>query len=157
MIKKIFLSFAAITAATTGIAHANWEERPVYIDDGMRMTITVRGGAAYGFGNAKNQLGTLMPTTQFYSDGTFLYPDDPTCGGAGTATCQPLGQIDIAKIPTAKNFSGFSWDSNVAIGFTVPHAPQIRLEANWEHIGRTHYNATPLFNGDVKTTGGATI
>jgi len=136
MIKKVILSFVALTTVTMGAARANWEERPVYIDDGGRMTVTVRGGAAYGFGSVKNQLGNMMPELSWV---------DPSTGLLVTE------QLDISGLPPTKKFSSLTWDSNVAVGFTIPHKPQVRIEANWEHIGETVYSAWPMFKGNLTT------
>ncbi|MCL2748500.1 MAG: hypothetical protein FWE50_00280 [Alphaproteobacteria bacterium] len=132
---KIALGLLLISLAPA--AHANWEYSApsgYFGDDGGRLTIAVRGGMAFGTGSIKNDLGFVL----FEVD-----PGDPS-----------LGYINIGDMPVAKSFSSFTWAGGVGIGWAVAGSPQWRLEANWDHIGQSDYNAAPMFRGDVRSSVG---
>lgn len=139
-----------------GGAYANWQYAGeyvgdgAYIDDGSRFTISFRGGASFGFGNIKNDIGELTPL--YYSNGTDLMTylayeqciSDPTCASTiGDYTA--AGYINLGSLPATKNFESFSFAAGASIGWTVPNAPQWRIEAGYDHIAQTDFNASPFF------------
>ena len=147
-----FMLFAFCFVPT---AHANWEKRPVYIDDGARFTLSVRGGFAYGMGKIRNELGTLTPEPYWY-DGLELVTES-FCGGPAACTAAgytAIGQVDLAELPANKNLSTFTWAGAVGVGFTVPDSPNWRIEANWDHISIAKYSAAPLFKGNLVSSEG---
>lgn len=148
-----------------GGAYANWQYAGeyvgdgAYIDDGSRFTISFRGGASFGFGNIKNDIGELTPL--YYSNGTDLMTylayeqciSDPTCASTiGDYTA--AGYINLGSLPATKNFESFSFAAGASIGWTVPNAPQWRIEAGYDHIAQTDFNASPFFYGEAELFGG---
>jgi hypothetical protein len=157
MTKRIALCGLLLAICHAYPASANWERRPVYIDDGMRMTLSFRGGFSYGKGTINNELGSLVPEPYWYDSATDELMTQTYCGGAASCAAAgftSVGQIDIASLPAAKDYDSFTWTGAVAAGFTVPRSPQWRIEANWEHIAQTNYNAWPMFKGDLTSTSG---
>jgi len=148
------LGFAFCASA----AHANWEPWPVWADDGGRMTLSFRGGLAYGMGKIQNELGILTPEPYWFDpDDGFLMPESWFIQNGGLATCPTcilVGQVDLAELPAAKNLRTVGWAGAIAIGFTVPNAPQWRIEGNWDHIGETKYSAMPMFRGNLVSSEG---
>lgn len=144
-------------------ANANWEYNAPgghYGDDGSRITISVRGGGAFGSASIKNELGTLVPEPYWYDSVSDLIMTETYCGGAAAcalAGYQSLGQVDIAKLPADKKFSNFSFAAGAGLGWVLPHAPQWRLEAAWDHIAKSDYNASPMFKGDLTSTLGSVL
>lgn len=101
-----------------GGAYANWQYAGeyvgdgAYIDDGSRFTISFRGGASFGFGNIKNDIGELTPL--YYSNGTDLMTylayeqciSDPTCASTiGDYTA--AGYINLGSLPATKTLNLF--------------------------------------------------
>lgn len=142
-----------------GAANANWERRPVYVDNGVRFTVSARGGFAYGAGKIKNDLGTLVPEPYYFDPVTGEVLTETYCltvlGGCGGLDY--LGQIDIAELPAKKNLSSFTWAGGVAIGATLPYKPQWRVEADWLHISEYKYSAWPMFSGSLTSNIGVIL
>ncbi|MCL1892131.1 MAG: hypothetical protein FWF97_02455 [Alphaproteobacteria bacterium] len=140
-------------------AQANWEYYAPggYLgDDGSRITITARGGMAFGTGRVENDLGSLIPEPYWYDPDIGVFTES-WCGGylpCLEAGFIPIGQINIGDLPAAKKFQPFSFAGGVAVGLTLPYSPQWRLEASWDRITRSDYNALPMFRGDVVSTEG---
>ena len=61
-----------------GTASANWEYAGYYVgegsyqDDGSRFVVSVRGGASFGFGTIKNEIGELTPLYYMSPDGSTI-------------------------------------------------------------------------------------
>lgn len=70
MRKNIFCILSVLSCFAAAPAFANWEYSGTYLgdgwytDDGSRFVMSVRGGAALGFGSIKNEVGAL--TTEYY-------------------------------------------------------------------------------------------
>lgn len=149
-----------LLALGASAASANWERRPVYVDDGMRFTLSLRGGFAYGFGSVHNELGAMIPESFWFDASSGLLVGESFCGGpvgCANAGFTHIGEVNIGNLPASKDFSAFTWTGSVAIGFTVPKAAQWRIEGNWDHIAESHYRAAPMFSGSLPTTGGYII
>ena len=146
-------------------AHANWQyggdfvRSGWYVDDGSRFTLSVRGGASFGFGGVENEIGTLT-SEYFYSPTTGMvvsYGYYLTCiesGECDVGDFEPAGMGDIAELKADKDYSSFSFAAGASVGWTVPNAPQWRLELGWDHITESEYNAAPMFNGDLTLSSG---
>ncbi|HNY25522.1 MAG TPA: hypothetical protein PKJ33_03180 [Alphaproteobacteria bacterium] len=157
-----FLSLALCLCA--GAANANWEysgERVGdgwYRDDGSRLILSFRGGAAFAKGSVNNDINSL--TAGYYvntSDGTVIseayYNSCVDAGGCSGYSYAGLG--DISKLKAAKDFSKYSFAAGASVGWTIPNSPQWRMEFGWDRISETEYNSAPLFSGNLKLTGGS--
>ena len=155
---SVLLTVAA--ALTTGGAMADWQYPGTYIgdgwyeDDGSRFIISARGGASFGMGSIENNIGAA--TAGYYIDETssVIAPEGQcllygTCDGWTYA-----GYAELGKLPAAKDFESFSFAAGASVGWTIPNRPQWRLEAGWDHIAESDYNASPMFQGDVELIGG---
>ena len=136
--------------ALSAPAIAGWQYDGIYVgdgwytDDGTRFIISARGGASIGMASIKNDAGAI--SSGFYYDDVTntLIPDD----GNGS-TFPYAGYYELADIPVDKDFSNFSFAAGASIGWTVPDATQWRIEAGWDHIVKSEYNASPMFSGIV--------
>ncbi len=69
MRKRIFCILSVLSCLVATPAAANWEYSGTYLgdgyysDDGSRFVMSVRGGASFGFGSIKNEVGSL--TTEY--------------------------------------------------------------------------------------------
>ncbi|MFA7188376.1 MAG: hypothetical protein WC137_02800 [Alphaproteobacteria bacterium] len=155
---KCKITLCTLLFAICGVsANANWEyNAPAghYQDDGSRVTISIRGGAAFGSSSMKNELGTLVPEPYWY-DATIGIMTETYCGGAAACAAlgyTNLGQIDIGQLPVNKKFESLSFAGGMGVGLVLPHAPQWRAEVAWDHISKSDYNSTPMFKGDLVST-----
>ncbi len=157
----IFLPVLACLVASG--AHANWQYSGMYIgdgtytDDGARFIISVRGGASYGMASIENDMGTL--TSEYYYDpATGVVASKPyydACLIAGGCDdFLPAGVGDLSTLPADQDFSAFTFAAGASLGWTIPNAPQWRVELGWDHINESEYNASPLFEGDLVLSGG---
>lgn len=141
-------------------AFAGWQYDGVYIgdgfyqDDGSRFVMSVRGGASVGFGETKNDVGAIV--TRYYVDPTeTMVAPEGYCQATGACTDWTYaGYGDLSEVPTDKNLETFSFAAGASIGWTMPNAPQWRLEFGWDHITKSDYNASPMFKGDITLAGG---
>lgn len=131
-------------------AIAGWQYDGIYVgdgwytDDGTRFVISARGGASFGMASIKNDVGAI--SSGFYIDESTntLIPDN------GTSSSYPYaGYYELSDVPVNKDFSNFSFAAGASIGWTVPNATQWRIEAGWDHIVKSDYNASPMFSGTV--------
>ena len=145
-------------------AFAGWEYNAEYIgggyyqEDGSRFTLAVRGGGSYGFASIKNKVGALNNEYYFDPNGdvvvTAAYYD--TCVKEGKcAGFEYAGYGELSTLPASENYSKIAFAAGASIGWTLPYRPQWRLEAGWDHIAESDYNASPLFDGDLTLYGGA--
>lgn len=153
------LSFVScLLSLCIGSANANWQypgDYPTYgvtIDDGSRFTMSARGGASWVRGDIKNEIGTM--TESYFMDEFFNVIPSVDCASTGCAGLEFLGVADFADIPARTDLSEISFAFGASIGWTIPNSPQWRLEFGWDHISKTDYNSTPMFDGDVTLTGG---
>lgn len=146
-------------------ARANWQyggdfmRTGWYADDGSRFTLSLRGGASFGFGGVENEIGSL--TAEYYynpaSGAIVSYGYYQACvesGDCDASAFEPAGIGDIAELKADKDYSSFSFAAGASVGWTVPNAPQWRLELGWDHITESEYNSSPMFNGDLTLSSG---
>lgn len=163
MRKRIFCILSVLSCLVATPAAANWEYSGTYLgdgyysDDGSRFVMSVRGGASFGFGSIKNEVGSL--TTEYYvnpGDGMVISAAhyDACVKGGGCDGFLYAGMGDLADVKPASDFSEFSFAAGASLGWTIPNRPQWRLEVGWDHITEMEYNQSPLFDGDLPLTGG---
>lgn len=163
MRKRIALILPVLIGLVTLPATANWEYDGVYVgdgwyqDDGSRFVMSFRGGAAAGFGDIKNDVGAL--TTQYFINDAGTIISEATCF-ANNGDCRDDGYVStgyghISSLAPTKNFESFSFAAGVSIGWTLPGNPQWRFEGGWDHIMKSDYNASPLFEGTLQLYDGA--
>lgn len=159
MRKRNLLFFPILSCLISGVAVADWQYPGTYVgdgwyeDDGSRFVISARGGAAFGMGKIKNQVGAIVNEYLISPDGstvvTEMYCEQNNCDGYIYA-----GYGDLSQVVSSKDFKGFSFAAGASIGWTIPYKPQWRIEAGWDHISETEYNASPMFDGDLDLIGG---
>lgn len=156
MMKRMLFILPMLFCMTlSGVARANWEygnDRVMdgwYQDDGRRFIILLRGGISYGYAKMKNDVGTLG--ADYYSDGGVIFP----CAGDGCGGYEFLGTGNIGSLPMNKNFGEVSFIGGAAIGWVLPWTPQWRFQVDWDYIAESEYDASPLFSGDMRLTGGS--
>ena len=130
-----------------------------YMDDGARFVISVRGGAAAGFGAIKNDVGELS-TFYYINDENNLISESVCFSFGGENGCLDAGYKlagygNIGDLPPTKDFESFAFAAGASIGWTLPGRPQWRFEAGWDHIMKSDYNATPMYSGVLQLSGGA--
>ncbi|MDL2295885.1 hypothetical protein LJC18_03695 [Lachnospiraceae bacterium OttesenSCG-928-E19] len=141
---KIACILSILSCVCAGSANANWQYSGnylgdgVYLDDGSRFVVSVRGGGSYGFGTTENNIGELTADL-YYGD-----PNSPDYAGA----------VNVGNLAMAEDFSAIAFAAGVSMGFTIPNKPQWRIELGWDHMSEMDYNQTPLMNGNVVVSGG---
>lgn len=147
----------------TGASNANWQYPGTYVgdgwyqDDGSRFVISARGGATFGRGSIQNEIGALA--TEYYISPDYQYIVsasyyDACVAQGGCAGYLSAGLGNLSELPATKDFESFTFAFGASIGWTIPNRPQWRLEAGWDHIGESDYNASPMFEGQLPLTGG---
>lgn len=163
MRKRNILFLSLLTALVGGNSWAGWQYPGTYVgdgwyqDDGSRFVISARGGASFGMGTIKNHVGAIV--TDYY-----VNPDMNLL--ATSIQCKISGQCDdwiyagygnLSSVPPTKDLETFSFTAGASIGWTIPNRPQWRIEAGWDHIADSDYNASPMFRGEVPLVGGDVI
>ena len=160
MRKRNLFALTVLSCLMTVPAVAGWQYPGEYVgdgwyaDDGARFVISARGGAAFGMGTVKNEVGAVV-NEYFISPDlntvvTRMYYDQcENCDGYLYA-----GYGDLSKVSPSKDFEGFSFAAGASIGWTISNRPQWRLEAGWDHISESEYNSSPMFNGELELVGG---
>ena len=152
-----------ILCALTMPAMANWQYAGNYVgdgwyqDDGSRFVLSARGGMSIGFGTIKNDVGAI-------ANGYYASPDGKTVvsetyyfscvENGGCADYVYAGYGDLKDIPPSKDLETFSFAAGASIGWTIPNTPQWRIEAGWDIITKSEYNASPMFEGKITLQGG---
>ena len=151
MRKRNTFIISMMICALSAPAIAGWQYDGIYVrdgwytDDGTRFVISARGGASIGMASIKNDAGAISTGFNYDSDTKSLIPTyDPAASGLPYA-----GYYELSDIPADKDFSNFSFAAGASIGWTVPNATQWRIEAGWDHIVKSDYNASPMFSGNV--------
>ena len=162
--RKRNLCFLSILSCLVSVpAVADWQYPGTYVgdgwylDDGSRLVISGRGGAAIGMGTIKNQVGAISNEYYISPDGAtivsatyyFSCVDNGGCDGY-----QYAGYGDLNRLPPTKDLESFSFAMGFSMGFTMPNRPQWRLEGGWDHISESEYNSSPMFSGDLELIGG---
>lgn len=156
--------FSLLTVMCVVPAFAGWQHDGYYVNDGYykndgsRFVMGVRGGLSLGNAKIKNDIGNLdagywanLQTGQVISDLRY----DLAGGGDALPDFVDAGQGNIGDLHAKKDFSKTAFTAGVSLGFTVPDAPQWRLEAGYDYISEVDYNRVPLFEGDLFVSGGA--
>lgn len=140
-------------------AFANWQYPGTYVgdgwyeDDGMRFVISGRGGASFGFASIKNEVGAIV--NQYFLDSGGVVVTAGYCKDLDNCSGYTyLGYGDLSKLSPAKDFKGYAFAAGASIGWTLPYRPQWRIEAGWDHIAKSDYNSSPMFDGYLTTYGG---
>ncbi|MDE6571457.1 MAG: hypothetical protein K2L95_04565 [Alphaproteobacteria bacterium] len=161
-LKSIFI-VSLISALGAAPAHANWQydgefvRDGWYMDDGSRFTISVRGGASMGFGAIKNDVGSMTSEYYYSPDNGMVISAayyDACLENGGCENFVYAGIGELSELPASQDYESFSFAAGASIGWTIPNAPQWRLELGWDHIAESEYNASPLYEGDLPLTGG---
>jgi len=161
MSRFYFGFFAAVLCGVVTSAHANWQYPNQYKrdswdgDDGMRVVMSVRGGAAYGRAKIQNDIGGLT--------GEYMY--DLSTGEIVTkayaehasGSFEPAGYGRLGDLPAAQKYEKMSFVIGVSAGLTVPDVPQWRVEFGYDHITEADYNQNPLFDGKLTLSGGDVV
>ena len=132
-------------------AFAGWQYDGVYVgdgwytDDGSRFVISARGGASFGMAKIQNDAGAISSGFHYDENNNTLIPDDDPSASAFPYA----GRYELSDVPANKDMSNFAFAAGASIGWTVPNATQWRIEAGWDHIVKSEYNASPMFNGTV--------
>ena len=152
--------FSLVLSMCTLPSFAGWQYNGYYVDDGYyaddgsRFVIGVRGGLSFANAKIKNDVGSLYGYYYFNESN-----GDVVSQMAWESAGEPSGYAfagygDLSTLPAKKDFSKTAFAAGASIGFTVPYHPQWRLEAGYDHIAETDYNQIPLFEGDLKVSGG---
>ncbi|MBQ8293923.1 MAG: hypothetical protein IJX89_00875 [Alphaproteobacteria bacterium] len=163
MRKRIFCALSVLSCVLATPSLANWQYPGTYVgdgwyqDDGSRFVISVRGGAAMGFGSIKNEVGAISNEYYMSPDASVVvsatyYDACVADGGCDGYVFAGLGEL--SDLPAGEDFETFSFAAGASIGWTIPNRPQWRIEAGWDHISESEYNASPMFDGDLTLTGG---
>lgn len=158
MKKSLFVVFATSLFAMSA-AHANWQypvnsHRDTWNgDDGMRFVLSVRGGAAYGRADIKNNMDGLIPAYMYDVDNDYEIVTqayaEAVLNNDSTRNFALAGYGKLGDLPAKKDYAEFSFAAGFSAGFTVPNSPQWRLELGYDHIAETDYNQSPLFEGKL--------
>ena len=162
MRKRSFYILPVLASVLGAPAMADWQYPGTYVrdgwyeDDGARFVISARGGAAFGMASIKNEAGAI-------ANEYFLAPDGTPVSATYYYSCveqggcddyEYAGYGDLNKLPATKDFESFSFVAGASIGWTIPDRPQWRIEAGYDHITKSEYNSSPMFEGDLSLEGG---
>ena len=162
MKKRIFTILPILFGLTTLPAAANWQYDGIYVgdgwyqDDGSRFVLSFRGGASAGFGTIKNNVGAL--SAWYVVDDAGNVQPEIVCGGLEKCLesgYTAAGYGEISTLPPTKNLETFAFSGGLSVGWTLPGRPQWRFEGGWDHIMKSDYNASPLFDGTLELSGGS--
>ncbi len=130
--KAISFSVLFFTISTSNLM-ASWQD--LNTPDSLKFILNLRGGGTLGKAKFQNDLGNIyIPYSTSQED-----------------------TINIGTLEIQENFFEKSLVGNIALGFSFPYFPQIRVVADWLHISSTSYEISPLFNGPTNTTDGEQI
>ena len=148
MRKRNTFIISMMICALSAPAIAGWQYDGIYVrdgwytDDGTRFVISARGGASIGMASVHNDVGAI-------SIGFTYDPNTDNLEPTADFSKINAGFADLADLPVEKDFSNFSFAAGASIGWTVPNATQWRIEAGWDHIVKSDYNASPMFGGVI--------
>ena len=163
MRSRILFLLPFLSCLVFGTASANWEYAGYYVgegsyqDDGSRFVVSVRGGASFGFGTIKNEIGELTPLYYMSPDGSTIMSELGYYQCTDRGECGdfvPAGYVNLGSLPATKDFESFGFAAGASLGWTVPYTPQWRLELGWDHIAESEYNASPFVDGEAELFGG---
>lgn len=155
----LFLSLLGLL--TAGNSFAGWQYPGEYVgdgwyqDDGSRFVMSARGGASIGIGSVQNRIGAIV--TDYYVNEDFsLLATALQCQTqeGGCADWYHAGYASLNSVPPTKNLETFAFAGGLSLGLVMPNRPQWRIEAGWDQITESDYNASPMFSGEVELVGG---
>ncbi|MBR4892284.1 MAG: hypothetical protein IKZ34_03850 [Alphaproteobacteria bacterium] len=161
MRKRNFCILPILACFVSVPAFAGWQYDGIYLgdgwyqEDGARFVLSLRGGASYGLGAIQNDAGAIV--TEYYLSPdkkelvTKVYYEEIL---GAPSDWYYAGLSKVSDIPPSKDYDSFSFAAGASIGWTFPYTPQWRIEAGWDHIVKSDYNASPMFSGDVTLSGG---
>lgn len=161
--RKFFL-VPFLSCLIFGAAHANWEYQGYYVgegayeDDGSRFVVSVRGGASFGMGGIKNEIGELTPLYYMSPDGGTIMSElgyYQCTDRGGCADYVMAGYVNLGALPATQDYQSFGFAAGASVGWTLPYTPQWRLELGWDHIAESEYNASPFIEGETPLFGGS--
>lgn len=143
-------------------AMSDWQYPGTYIgdgwyeDDGSRFVISARGGASFGMGSIKNDMGAIANDYYISPDGSTVITAKywETCRTGSCADYIYAGNANLGGLPPTSDYDSFSFAAGASIGWTIPYRPQWRIEGGWDHITESDYNASPMFRGELALAGG---
>ncbi len=139
---------------------ANWQYSNtydgggVYEDDGSRFVLSARGGASFGMGNIKNEIGAVFIEYYVVPGTGQVVPWGQCFVNGGCDGLDLAGYGNLSQLPATKDFETFSFAAGASLGWTLPNRPQWRIEAGWDHVEETDYNSSPMFSGDLELVDG---
>lgn len=162
--KRMLFFLPILFCACFNTAWANWEYDSEYVasgwyvDDGSRFILSLRGGASYGIGKIKNDIGGLSPG-YYYNDTTDSLITDGYYKLSCTGDCRDgyvfAGYGNIGDLPAKEEYKKLTFAAGASIGWVIPYRSNWRLEIGWDKISEADYNSSPLFDGDITLWSGA--
>ena len=160
MRKRNICILSILSCLYAGGSFAGWQYPGAYVgdgwyaDDGSRFIISARGGAAFGMGTIKNEIGASSVQYVVDETDTTIIPIGACLiSEGGCSDWYDVGFADLGALPANKDFESFSFAAGASIGWTIPNRPQWRIEAGWDHISKSEYNSSPMFQGVVALDG----
>ncbi len=163
MRKRNLYILSVLSCLFSAPAMADWQYPGTYVgdgwyeDDGARFVISARGGAAFGMGTIQNDTGAI--TNEY-----FLSPDGTAVSATYYYSCIDQGGCEdyvfagygnMSELNPTKDLEAFSFVAGVSLGWTIPNKPQWRIEAGYDHITKSEYNSSPMFEGNLDLTEGS--
>lgn len=164
MRKRSFYILSILSCLATAPAMANWQYPGTYVgdgwyeDDGSRFVISARGGMSFGMASVKNEVGAIANNYYASPDGGTIVSETYYYSCIEQGDCEDFvyaGYGYLNELPVNKDFESFSFAAGASIGWTMPNKPQWRIEVGYDHISKSEYNASPMYEGDLNLTGGA--
>ena len=152
--------FSLLTLLMTNAAFAGWQYDGYYLgdgyynDDGLRFTLSMRGGLSLANAKIKNDVGSLYGYYYMNDINGDVISETAYDSAGSPAGYTDVGYGDLSKLPAKENFSKTAFTAGASIGLTVPNHPQWRLEAGYDHIAETEYNQIPMFEGNLDLSSG---
>ncbi len=164
---RLLFSLPVILCALVGSARADWQYPGRYVgvgaydDDGSRFVLSLRGGASFGMGKIQNDIGALtVGYWQNNINGAIVsdaYRESYIAGGGSASDFVDAGIGSLATLPAKENFKELSFTAGASLGWILPNHNNWRLEAGWDHMSESDYNASPLFEGDLPLSSGLSV
>ena len=164
MIKKFLGILPLLVCVGMAPTYADWEYESEYVGGGWytesaaRFVLSIRGGASYGMGKVKNDVGELSASYYYNPTNGEVVPETNlrlACGGAICDGYVYAGYGNIGDLPAKENYSKLTFAAGASVGWVLPDSANWRFEIGWDRITETEYNSSPLFDGDITLYGGA--
>lgn len=160
MMKKLFFVLPLISCVCVGSAHANWEYKnnpdsaSWLTDNGARFVLSMRGGASYGTAKIRNEIGDLSPAFFYNGDSVISQGFMELSCGSACDDYELAGYGNIGELPAREDYKKFTFAAGLSIGWVMPNHQNFRLEVAWDRMSEADYSSSPLFQGDLKLSGG---